>query len=197
VTSRAQLHPDWLDALAIVRAALDTHDIRGIFAHYEPVVMDTRETKLVLVAAGEPLKLRISHPQFPSLPKIERVEIMTYAALGAWWDENYGQDMFLAPREAFRNLCFRAGCWHTNTPDVRERWRLIDWTGNPNARANTHFESRPVCGICSGRVATGAGAYVKSRIVTSDKREEELTYRPDLHEECVRYAHRVLSGGGS
>jgi hypothetical protein len=208
--SIASLNPGWLDGLAILRRVIDSHDIRAIWESFEPSWEVDSGSKLVTVGTAEPdarFSLFILTTTDPiDLPRIERVEIMTYAACGAWFLQNFpGSPFHGEPREAFRHLCHRAGCYWRNTPDIRERWRLIDYESAASTLPNACFEDRARCQVCRQPVATGAGAWNRypdqgeahglSR--SGDARfrlvdDEYCTYRPDIHEECLRYAHRVL-----
>lgn len=205
----SELDRDWLDALgtfARVLAQRDgvtnaQRDIRALYANWtlsltQPLGMTHR-----LVFTVED-RLCINLPRFGELPKIERVEILLYAAVGVWYEEHMGGQVFdYHPRESFQNLCFRAGCWHTNTTDIRERWRLIDWQTPAEQLPISRWETRPKCKVCQSPVATDAGAWrsIHERNALPDASRTRLgpndapeSYDPRVHEECLRYAHRVL-----
>lgn len=206
LTRLPQLTLDWLDALLILRRVIDSHDVRWmieITALGTEAVTSHRAVE-IRKSLNYVLTVRLD---FAALPKIERVEILTFAACCIWWMESYpGDPSRELPREAFQNLCHRAGCWFTNTSDVRERWRLIDFYTPFDQLPCAVYETRPRCKLCATPVATGSGAWInedKAGVAMStmfglDKKnvrqidDQWQVYREDLHEECARYIHRVM-----
>lgn len=220
-----QLQLDWLDALLVLRRGLEADgrgkEVLSMVDYWEGLSIVPQLDRVMVqdfdsTIADMP-NFQISVPNWSTLAKIERLEILLYTATGQWFWRNYLGNPFEAPREAFQNLCFRVGCWHTNTPSVRERWRLIDWKMPAHLLPLASHEDRPKCRLCSIPVATEAGAYQR---ITHGIRGIELqtigeadlyaleawkklesrqrfldggfNYRPDLHEECDRYVHRVM-----
>lgn len=197
---KEQYHPDWLDALAMLRGALDGHDIQPVWKAVAPQFRTYCAVQLVTrneaTEDHQPDILLISTLQdFDSYPRIERIEILTYAAAVAHFERVFGLGDFKTfsstPRESFINLCIRSGCWWTNTPNIRERWRLIDYY--QQRRPNEIFEDRPSCVVCSQPVATKSGAWVKSGQAIMTGEDLPLIYQPKLHDECSRFVHRVLA----
>lgn len=190
-----QVSNDWLDSLMILARATSPLDAREVVRDYrviEDTINNAPHRMIETSPSGREIReLFIASPiiaqdgsrgTLESLPRIERVEILTYAAAGAWWLKHYPGDPFISQREAFQQLCRRLGCYWTNTPSIRERWRLIDYYAPAHTLPNAVFEDRPKCGICSQPVATGASGLDKAGM-----------WHPDVHEECLRYAHRILT----
>lgn len=188
----AQITLDWLDALTILRRVIDSHDVRALVEQGNPLYTSHPTHRLLTVGWDLGYKKDIEmNYHVESLPKIERVEAWTYAAAVSWFNLHYPGDQSETPREAFQQLCLRAGCWWKNNPDIRERWRSIDFYIAPHTLPNAIFEDRPVCRLCHGRVATGGGSTQQISAALADLGESGV-YRPDLHEECDRYIHRVM-----
>ena len=196
------LNTDWLDALLILRR-VGERDIRSIWEAYEPSIEGSGTHRLVEYIAPQNASgratLAVSLPN--DVAKIERVEIMTFAACAGFFLYYYGGNPFLQPRESFLNLCKRAGCcWNNNVVEPRERWRLLDWDTPLHLHPAAHLEDRPICKVCKGRVASGGGSWYRPLeprvwVQREDLSEEErtaLAYNAAVHEECLRYVHRVL-----
>lgn len=231
--SIAQLNPSWLNALAILKRATEGQGfgayVPQVWSGFYPEFAEDQESKSYHLVSydGETIDttfgtqrrlwIAFTEEEFSALPEIERVEILTFAACGAWWLLNYpgspfeGADGTLRYRDAWRGLCQRAGCYWKNTPDIRERWRLVDFHTPAHLLPSACFETRPKCRICAQPVATGAGGWQRITapagiqvaaihlMQTPDSKYirrvdgEYQSYRPDLHEECLRYAHRVIA----
>lgn len=216
IASDTELWLDWLDALLILRRGLAQDgragEMRWLIEDMKPgYCNDSHKLVQGAQSVGDAaFELSIGR-SIASLPKIERVEAWTYAAAGTWFNRFYPGNAFEHPREAFQHLCFRLGCWFTNTPNIRERWRLIDFRQASHLLPNACFETRPKCKLCSQPVATGSGAWVNpltagqtrqdSKLITPPQfthldlrraNERGEIYRDDLHEECARYIHRVM-----
>lgn len=172
-----QLLPEWLDALAILRQAVDGQSITQLWEKYCPKFENSVSNKLIDIDDGEDDETDIwinTAQEWQTLPKIERIEILTYAAVCAWFGKVRDDD-------GSEQLCRKAGCYWKNTPTINERWRLIGYYTAFHLLPNSCFEDRPKCGVCEQPVATGSGA-------TLDKR-----YRSNLHDSCYRFAHQVLA----
>lgn len=206
-----QLYTDWLDALLILRRVIEPQDVRSTIAavgtniHYDGRQAVAVAPQYSIVSEVNGLYIAA---HYENAAKIERVEVLTYAAAGVWFSQRWPGDPFQAPREAFQQLCRRAGCWFKNTAEIRERWRLVDFFSPAHLLPSAVFEDRPPCRLCRQPVATGAGAWraVKDQetarlafraftVLPGDIREIDgkiCSYHPDIHEECERYAHRVM-----
>lgn len=174
-----QVNPDWLDALSILQRAVDGQSIAQIWDDFYPAFrVESHPIKLVSFEApqmGVPDTIWITLDTEPAkLARIERIELLTYAACCAWMGGSVRDD------GPMLMLCRRAGCYWKNTPSIRERWTKLDYFQPAHLLPNACFEDRPRCQVCTQPVATGAGAMVKSY------------NRPDLHQACLDYAHRVM-----
>lgn len=202
--STPQIKLDWFDALLILRRVLDQpRDIRELIERVELDWSDGASIKLIQSEGdkGTDMITLWMNPVLRDAPKIERVEGLLYGAAGVWFNIHYPGDVFFgAPREAFRFLCQRAGCWWGNSSSIRERWRMIDYKTPVHLLPLATFEDRYICKVCSQPVASGAGCNVYASgkpVLESDTLDPmfnllSLKYRPDLHEECGRYVHRIL-----
>lgn len=199
------LTPDWLDALAILRR--EVGDIRSVFNYVQSFNIPPRSIHC-LHTHGEG---HYSIAAVESLPKIERVEMYLYAAV---------QIRTTLREEGIHwraRLSDRVGCANTTSPDPRERWRVIDFKTPAHLLPVACFETRPACKICHQPVATGSGAWTRPiqegehgpQLATGSEIEwwkaldswnrsamlaqgKEVRYKTDVHEECMRFAHRVL-----
>lgn len=207
MTTLSQLDRDWLDALAILGREIGRGEVLALNERWSPAVDGSANHQCIwletwrdsVTETPDTRKVWIAQRSWETLPKIERVEILLYAACALDFGDGMEGGTFTFPREAFVMRCKKIGCHHTNTPDIQERWRLIDWSTPAHLLPLARFETRPVCQLCTSPVATGAGGYVADGKVTSWGDAESggmtgrLTYRPDIHEECLRYAHRILA----
>lgn len=199
---------DWLDALLILRRVVDSHDVRWMASdrvELEWNITSSHRVVEIYKQKQAPFKIQVKvRYSIETLPKIERIEVLTYAAACVWWMEHYpGDPSRELPREAFQNLCFKAGCYFTNTPDIRERWRLLDFYRPASELPNSCFETRPICRLCTQPVATGSSAILRQHAPEAGKTAFTVEWDenvpadfvvqcPDLHEECARYIHRVM-----
>lgn len=207
MTTLQQLDRDWLNALSILRRATEGREVRHVWERsYPEFNSHSNHHRLVSVGStneNEMLKLFISTKHdWKQLPEVERVEILTFAACAAHISQWAGvgiEDVLNGKRfpDALQQVCLRAGCWWENTPEIRERWRLIDFYQTVEQSPLGSFErasDRVVCRICHQPVATGAGAWVnaESGAMSKPAELEVIKYIGNVHEECARYAHRVL-----
>lgn len=123
------------------------------------------------------------------LPRIEQQEIMQYV-LARVHSQLCGRTNAVWPRgiQDFDGLCALLHCCPTHDSDTSVRWRKMQMLHYRHELPYANLEDRPICGICHGRVATGAG-YV------DDKPVQPGGYpfvRPDVHNECYRYAKLIL-----
>lgn len=140
-------------------------------------------------------KLHVRVTMLDSWAKIEQAEAMQYI-LGRVHNDLYDlSNSFLEyPRgvttdeQIFEYL----RCCPTNDalPDVR--WRKMQMLHYRHDLPYIELENRPICGICHGRVATGAGAQGEQAVTTRIGGTREVSYRPDIHNECYRYAKLIL-----
>jgi hypothetical protein len=193
LTHPNQLHPDWLDALSILRRAVEEQDITKLWKTAWPE-FETHNATYLVRFEGDHISQRpviVTQQEFSSLPKIERVEILTHAACRTWFNRYYVKWHNDQERVDYELLCRRAGCYWVDTPSIRERWRLIDFYQPAHLLPNACFEDRPRCKVCRQPVATDAGA-TQTITLPQSNNVVKTSYRPDIHEECMRFAHRVM-----
>lgn len=181
-SSVTQLDRDYLNALALLRPALDSRSVGHlIWPHirlqaFEYTINARYLCAFDWVKDGSVRSLSIGvRPGFADLHQVERVEGLLYAAVVAdEWIRHHNQIDQWSPSEQVHQFCISVGCLSQNEPDMRERWRKLHavrhWATLPVVLAH---ESRPKCKICSGPVATGHE-------------------RSNCHDECLRYAHMIL-----
>lgn len=208
MTAQPPIYP-WYDALLLLRRALPSPDtqVHWLLENVEPGYMQERSHRAAETTRLQDGRVEVSlHASTAALPRIELTELWLYAAAGVWFEHFYDQDVFrvATPREAFQGLCEKVGCHFTNTPDIRERWRCMDYKTPAHLLPLAIYEDRPKCKLCGGIVATGAGALTTKPCVFCDGVGEhnkhcvsagstfDFKYRADLHEECARYIHRVM-----
>lgn len=123
----------------------------------------------------------------PDLAPIEIREMMTRVLAHAYFRfERKG--LVDWPRQvpiAEERLAIFLKCLPTNDLDPAVRWRKMGMLFERTALPYSELEDRPICGICHNRVATGAGAMPDTMGIGS-------SYRPNIHNECYRYAKLVM-----
>lgn len=169
------LDHDWLDALSVlVKAGGLQSVVREV---YNSTDTSLCETSLVFSAKLDHREGFISikvNPDLPSLPRVERIELLCFTALRTAWHSS-----LLRPDDY---TCERVGCADTLVFAPRERWRRIGIQLDPrfNYKATSlvalMFEDRPKCGWCPAPIVTGSASAV----------------RPDLHEGCYQYIMDVV-----
>lgn len=180
----------WLNTLVANKSKLG--DMRAHWRQVNIVEHPGQITHLMDYVIREGLiDIRVTYLQ--NFARIEQQEMMQYilAAVHEVLADRFEVEM---PRNAqdLGHLCTILRCVPTNDalPDVR--WRKMGMLFYRHELPYADLENRPICGICHGRVATGAGAQGDQTVTTRAGGTREVTYRPDVHNECYRYAKLIL-----
>lgn len=142
---------------------------------------------------GDKLTLRVA--SLTHLPAIEKQEMMqsilafAHQALADVAEVDLPRGISAATSEIqLDQLCQLLHCVPTNDKEPDVRWRKMGMLFYRHELFYSSLEDRPVCGICHGRVATGAGAQLE----VAEQYGSGKTYRPNIHNECYRYAKLIL-----
>lgn len=170
---------DWLDALQVVlqsghkdfiqRLWQDVEILPELSSRILPAAVFQKTARGILVTLDKGIA---------DLPRVERVEILTFVAAHSW------RLLINASDEEEIILCKYLGCCSKATSTVHERWRLIAGELDPRENKGYRsaslvsqlFEDRPACKWCSSPMCTGTRSYV----------------RPDLHANCLEYINKVV-----
>lgn len=188
-SSVTQLDRDWLDALGLLRPAVMQVG-HLIWPHISICKINLHSLTFTLEydkRSERYAHIRVSE-EFPALPRVERLELLLYCACASHlWIREAEQVVAYSPSLAMVRLCKRVGCLDQGEQRISDRWRKLDfithWQTLPVVLG---FEDRPRCKICNSPVATGA------EWERYDKVGESTVSVPNLHNECARYAHRIL-----
>lgn len=167
-----------LDCLVQARAVIGAENARTIF-HKSYIVADKDLPRAVELDQNGWRIIPLD-----GLPEIEQREVMLWFIVVAC--EAYQLKGKWTSRV---DLASQLGCLARNTRTISERWRMLAITRDVSQLPYSALESRPVCVVCSGRVATGAGWKPGESGYDTNVYGD---YRPDVHHECKQYALRVI-----
>lgn len=172
---------DWLDALGILRRYVGTlgnsqrNDVSKLWHNVHFAFVPAPSHNLFTFSrwmGSDDLFIQYA-PSFRNAAKVERVEALLFAAVNAYYYLYHGVKPWEESISWVEDACQRVGCFWKNTASISERWRQLDMWKPYHSLDVYEFEDRKRCQLCHTHVATGH-------------------QRTDVHDECLRYAHRVL-----
>lgn len=171
----------WLDTLIASRQHIEAG---GVHTLWNRTKLLTDDSAVRMFTVIDPETSRFGVPaELITLPPIEQREAMLYilARLAKFYGVTKGETLI--------DFCTILGCLPDNSATISERWRKLHIIRFIEHLSYSALEDRPVCKICAGRVATGAGW---KPLESGYDPATYGAYRADVHHECKQYALRVL-----